>query len=174
MMDINLITVIIALVSVIITIWSVIRQTKDTHFSLGTQILLDLEKEFNTDGIKKEGLSLIRKYSKLHPGQHLTISEFSESSSVFDFFETIGILLRKRVLDIELVCSSFYYWIVLLWELAEIDIKSWRETHNDDTYWKDCCYLYNRLVKFDAHYRKIPIGKLSETELKNFIKELSD
>lgn len=173
-MDINQLTVVIALVSVIVTMWAILSQTRDTHFSLGMQILRDLENQFNTSGAKKQCIKLAGEYSKLKKGKLLLPSTFSENSSVFDFFETVGILLRRRVLDVELVYSTFYYWFVPLWELAESDIKAWHNRHGDNSYWIDCSYLYNRLVKYDARQRKIPVRKMSRAELNNYLKELSE
>lgn len=173
-MDLNLLTIIIALLGVIITIWSVIRQANDTHLSLGVQIFRDLENEFNTDGAKKQCIQLANQYSILKKSKSLPIKIFSENSGVFDFFETVGILTRRRVLDIELVYSNYYYWFIPLWELAESDIKAWRKRHNDETYWRDCDNLYKRLVTYDARLRKIPVRKLSYKELENFMKELKE
>ena len=173
-MEINQWTVVIALMSVIITMWAVLRQTWDTHISLGTQILRDLENQFISTGSKKQCSKLARQYSKLRKGKLLPPSIFSEYSNVFDFFETIGILLRRRVLDIELVDSSFYYWFAPLWELAEPDIKAWRNKHDDNSYWEDCSYLYDQLVRYDARKRKIPVRKMSHAELDNFLKEISE
>ena len=172
-MDLNQLTVVIALTSVIVTMWAVLRQTRDTHLSLGTQILRDLENQFSASGIKKQCGKFARQYTKLRGRKLLSPNKFSENSSVFDFFETVGILLRRRVLDIELVESSFSYWFVPLWELAERDIEAWRKKHENHGYWRDCGYLYARLVRYEARQRKIPARKMSRAELDNFLKDLS-
>lgn len=173
-MDINLITVVISLVSVIITLWAVIRQTRDNHFSLGVQTLRDLDKEFDNKGIRRLCIELVNHYSKLKSGKRLSPAIFSDYTTVFDFFETIGLLLRRRALDIELVHSSFSYWVIPIWELAEPDIKVWRERNDDNAYYMDFNYLYKNLVKYDARLRKISVRKMTNQELKDFMKGLSE
>ena len=161
-------------IGLLIAIWAVWHQSRDTHTSLGVQILRDLEKEFISGGTKRQCIRLATHYLRTKRRRPRSTAAFSRDSSVFDFFESVGLLLRRGVLDMEMVYSSFYYWFVPLWELAEPEVVAWRHAHDDSTYWRDCERMYDHLVKHDARQRGIAVMKKTPAEQAIFLKELSE
>jgi hypothetical protein len=166
--------VILSLIVVIVAIIAFLRQTRDTHLSLGVQLLRELERDFDAKEMRKKRSALSKLYLKQKPGKLLPGSSFGDHSELFDFFTTVGLLLKRGVLDVEFVWMSFYYWFVRHWELSEADIQAWRKQEGDPTYWEECDYLYQQLVHYDAKRRGVPVQRQTPEGLKRFIKEQSD
>lgn len=166
--------VIVAFLGLIVAFVAFLRQTRDTHLSLGVQLLRELERDFDAKEMRKNRSALAKLYLKQKPGKPLSGSTFGDHSEVFDFFTTVGLLLKRGVLDVEFVWTSFYYWFVRYWELSEADVQAWRKQEGDPTYWEECDYLYEQLVRYDAKRRQIPVRRQPPEELMRFIKEQSD
>jgi hypothetical protein len=166
--------VIVSMIGVIVAIIAFWKQTRDTHTSLGVQLLRAFEKDFDSPEMRKDRSALARLYRKHRLGTPLSGSLFGDHSQIFDFFTTVGMLLKRGVLDVEFVWTSFYYWFVRHWEVSEVDIRAWRIKAGDETYWEECDYLYKRLVRYGAGRRGIPAQRQTPDELIRFIKEQSD
>jgi hypothetical protein len=166
--------VIVAFLGLIVAFVAFLQQTRDTHLSLGVQLLRELEREFDSKEMRKNRSGLAKLYLKQKLGKPMPGSSFGDHSELFDFFTTIGLLLKRGVLDVEFVWTSFYYWFVRHWEISEPDIQAWRKQEADPTYWEECDYLYQQLVRYDAKRRGIPVQRQGPEELMRFIKEQSD
>jgi hypothetical protein len=166
--------VIVSSTGVIVAIVAFLRQTRDTHLSLGVQLLRELERDFDGKEMRKNRSALAKLYLKQKPGKPLPGPSFGDHSELFDFFTTVGLLLKRGVLDVEFVWTSFCYWFVRHWEVSEADIRAWRKQEGDETYWEECDYLYQELVRYDAKRRGIPERRQTPEELKRFIIEQSD
>jgi hypothetical protein len=164
----------VALISVIVALIAFLRQTRDTHLTLGVQLLRELEGDFDCDEMRAYRSALAKLYLKQKPGKPLSGSAFGDHSQIFDFFTTVGLLLKRGVLDTEFVWTSFSYWFIRYWEVSEADVRAWRKQEADPTYWEDCDYLYRELVRYDANRRGIPARRETPEELARFIKEQSD
>ena len=166
--------VIASFIGVIVAVIVFLQQTRDTHLSLGVQLLRELERDFDSMEMRKNRSALAKLYLKQKLGKPLPGSSFGDHSELFDFFTTVGLLLKRGVLDVEFVWTSFYYWFVRNWEVSEADIQAWRKQEGDPTYWEECDYLYKQLVRYDAKRRGVPVQRQTPEELKRFIKEQSD
>lgn len=70
-----------------------------------------------------------------------------DAEDVFDFFETVGLFTRRRVLDEEIVHSFFFHWINLYWIAGKDHIaKKQRDTTSA---WKDFGELYLKVLKIE-------------------------
>lgn len=166
--------VIASFLGVIVAVAAFLQQTRDTHLSLGVQLLRELERDFDSKEMRKNRSALAKLYVKQKLGKPLPGSSFGDHSELFDFFATIGLLLKRGVLDVEFVWTSFYYWVIRHWEISDQDIQAWRKQEEDPTYWEECEYLYQRLARYDAKRRGVPVQRQTPEELKRFIKEQSD
>jgi hypothetical protein len=158
-------------VGVIVAIIAFINQNRDTHLTLGVQLLRDFERQFEGEGIRECRIELANHYLKTPAGDTLPQDVFLDNASPFDFFETIGVLLRRNVLDMEFVWTSFYYWVVHYWEIAEADINAFRKLQDDKTYYNECEYLYLRLIEYDARRTKKQHQRFSQEEHVRFLNQ---
>ena len=69
---------------------------------------------------------------------------YTEVDDVFDFFETLGMLVKRGALDEQMVWSSFSYWILNYWWAAREHISKKRQ--EDRTVWSYFAWLYKRMT----------------------------
>jgi hypothetical protein len=70
-----------------------------------------------------------------------------EAQYVLNFFETIGLLVRRGYLDADDVWSSFAYWMFNVYADLREDIE--QEQRDDETYFGDFCSLIETLRKIE-------------------------
>lgn len=70
-----------------------------------------------------------------------------EAQKILDFFETVGLLVRRGYLDAEDVWSSFGYWMFNIYADFRDDIE--QEQRLDKNYYRDSCDLLTRLHKIE-------------------------
>lgn len=91
---------------------------------------------------------------------------------VLDFFETLGLLVRRRAVDEELAWNSFSYWLLRYAALAPDQIKARRRSESDWTYYEEFEHLAERLTQFEAGKRNLPERPaLSKALLASFLTE---
>jgi len=73
--------------------------------------------------------------------------EWSDFMVVASFFEGIGILLHKKLIDIEMADDLFSYSIKTIWEKIREVVKAVRKHHNAPQIYEWFEYLYNELQK---------------------------
>ena len=80
---------------------------------------------------------------------------------VLDFFDTVAMLLRRRVLDKQLVWHQFYDWAVYYWFASEGYVRSVQSDESRTT-WKDIQSLVPTLMKHEGQSRPPRDEKLQE------------
>jgi hypothetical protein len=71
----------------------------------------------------------------------------AEAQEILNFFETIGLLVRRGYLDVDDVWSSFSYWMFNVYADFRDDIE--QEQKDDDHYYQDFCALIELLRKIE-------------------------
>lgn len=71
------------------------------------------------------------------------------SIMMFTFFDSVGHLVKKQLLDIDLLNETFAMAIIVLWRRFESIIKGDREYFQSPIMWEDFEYIYNELSKRD-------------------------
>lgn len=72
----------------------------------------------------------------------------SEAQDLLNFFETIGLLVRRKFLDTHDVWDCLSYWMFNIYADFREDIE--QEQRNDESYFRDFCKLIERLRKIEA------------------------
>ncbi len=117
-------------------IWYQIRATKKVS---AADFLLKLDQEFNgkfTKYRKKLADDIKQKNSEI-------------DFKIPDFFETIGLLLRHKVVPVEFVWQIFGDWVKNYWILIEPYIKEVRKKTKDETFYTEFEYLNTRMTEID-------------------------
>jgi hypothetical protein len=94
-LDFNSIAVIAALVALILTYF----QLKQFRFAHGVDLIFDLDRQFQTPDLLNA-----RRLSATALKNHESTEEIDE---VLDFFESIGILVRRNAVDVEIASSCW-------------------------------------------------------------------
>jgi len=80
--------------------------------------------------------------------------EWSDFIVVAAFFEGIGILLCRKLIDIGLVDDLFSYSIKTIWEKIKEVVEAVRKHHNAPQIWEWFEYLYNEMKKREQQLAK--------------------
>ena len=119
-------------------------------------VILKLDQRFNEALLskrKKAALSL-----KNGPQDH-----DADIEDVLDFFETLGLLIRRHALDRKVVWHTFFYWIHGYYRFArEFIAKQQSESPNRYTEFK---YLHERARQIETRRH----GPLNENEWDDFL-----
>lgn len=132
------------------------------RLSVGGEWLLKLEEQWNGDDFCEERAKAARALSEGHSSDHV--------ENVFDFFDTVGLLVRRGLLDVEMVWSVFFYWLNRYAEAGKSILED--ETHEDPEQWRDFRELWEVLRAFEttknANTSELD---LSDDDLKQFYEE---
>jgi len=89
----------------------------------------------------------------------LTLCPFTDE--VFDFFDTVGLLVRRRVLDVEMAWSVFYYWVKGYGDAGEKYIADKKGEYGSKT-WEDFEYLCNKMKKLEGRDTQMTDGEIKD------------
>lgn len=155
-MDINsLISVITATTStlaIVIAVLSVWNETRQGNKALGATVLRDFEKEFVSEDFKRERYTLAKFLYNRKPNQILP----PDKVSVLDFFDTVGIYLKRNILDTEITWNTYFYWVGHYYFLCKDDVLAVEKRNGGVLYLENLKYLYTSLYKHGRRYKKLP------------------
>jgi len=155
-----------SLIAAIATIYGICKTTKTQKEVASVDILLRYENKFESKKMRKhrKGLaSTILNDSKDFVTQ-------GEHESVLDFFESIGMLMRKKYLDPESIWVSFGYYIIRWRKVCQNYINHIRTVHHDNTLYEEFEYLADKICKIEEKKRN-GMNSISKEELDNFLRE---
>ena len=102
MEKISVIALLVTSIAVIVSIVALILQLRRSKFALSVELLQKLDERFNCPDFYKKRKAAI---------ESIKSKTFSDIHEILDFFETIGLLLKRGAVDKEMVWSTFYWWI---------------------------------------------------------------
>jgi hypothetical protein len=143
---------------------AVIVGSRSARFSLGMDLLIKLDDRFQAPAMQRQ-----RRTSALA----LLAGRPAESEDVLDFFEMIGMLVRRRTLDSHLVWHIFFHWINGYVSAASEHIATVR--NSNPTIWQDLTYLRRKLVLIEKRERRCADSdiQLSMAAVRGFLEEES-
>jgi hypothetical protein len=87
-------------------------------------------------------------FKQKYPTSTFATSEASTSYTMYCyFFEKVGLLLHRKLIDIELVDDLFSIAITASWEKVRPIVEGRRKEWNTPQYWEWFEYLYNEMKK---------------------------
>ena len=137
----TLVLAISTVILVVITLsvgWAQIKANRNVS---GLQILLRLEDKY-------EGREFLEVRSRLSMQLHsLGVPVPQDAETILDFFETLGHLSRRKLVDQELVQNNFSIPILCYWSALESYIQTRRGRYNDLTIYDQAEWLYHATLK---------------------------
>jgi len=139
-------------------------QIHRSRASFRVELILKLDDRFNSKDFRQLRIKAVKSILK---------NNFKDTEEIFDFFETVGLLLRKGTLDKEMVWNTFFYWIHHYWIIGSEYITDQRR--DDPTTWEDFNYLHEQVIKVEKRRTKASDSELllSSDDIKEFIKDES-
>ena len=154
-MSIKLLLNIAPALGVLVAAIALYYQILRSRFSMNLDLVLKLDERFNAADFKnirsKASSLLLTKRTK---------NNLKRAEDVFDFFETLGYMVKHKALDKNIVWHTFYYWVHGYWSIGKDYILSSRQEESDKSIWEDFEWLHNELLKIERVK-----GKKSECEL---------
>jgi hypothetical protein len=138
------------------------RQTDDAHANLCLQNHLTFTARFDSPAMQRDRRSL---------AEHFLSSRPEIPERVLDFFEDIGLFLRRGYLDEELAWDTFGFYTVRWWAVCKGYILEERRRQNDSTLFTDFEDLAKRFLTRDA---KAGLTEATPSDLQQFLKDERD
>jgi hypothetical protein len=99
----------------------------------------------------------------------------NELETILDFFEVLGVLVRKHAVDEYLVWNSFSYWILRYADLASDQIVERRNAESDPTDYEEFDRLVKCMKQIEIRERKLKVlPSFSREQLDTFVSEEID
>lgn len=117
---------------------------------------------------ESEEMKKFRKVVSERYGQNMLQIGMAEGG-VLGFFEDIGIFLKRRALDAEIVWDNYSYYIEHYWPLLEPNVRRYREQTNSITWFINCERLYGQMLRY-SRKKRIKVKPKTEAEMKKFVR----
>jgi hypothetical protein len=121
-----------------IAVWAVIQENRRSRFALSIDIVLKLDERFDSRELKEARKKTAKSIEAFHE------NTCKDEGGVLEFFTTIGILLRREVLDKEILWRMFFYWVHGYYSSLRAYINHCRK--EDPASFDSLIYLYNELL----------------------------
>ena len=156
--------IIINLAGVIVAILVLWFQIQRSTFSMSVDLTLKLDDRFNSDSFRKQRAKAAKSILK---------SKFKDAEDVFDFFETLGLLVRRRALDKEIAWNTFFHWIHGYWTTCSTYIIE--ERRKNSSVYKEFALLHQTMCDFEMKTNHLNDSDiiLSPEDLKEFLDDES-
>lgn len=164
--DYNAIIALTAVIASITAIYSVRAESKRSTYNLGVNLLFKMNDIFtNQEFLKKRRKAakfLLRKETDFEKWDCLELDD------ILDFFQTIGSLTKKGVIDQTLAWEFFVYWLDFYYVITKEYIE-YCNLSNPGT-WADLVWLYQKFVKTTIKDQRKPYVLPTEKEIIDFLR----
>ncbi|HKT31617.1 MAG TPA: hypothetical protein VJS89_03875 [Gammaproteobacteria bacterium] len=151
---------IIAAIAILISIWRQIAESRRYRLSQSIELLLKLEDRFDSASFRN-----LRKIA----ARSAIEGNFAGLEPILDYFETVGLLLERGVLDEEMIWSTFSNWIL---NYAQIGTQYIAEVQAEDsTLWTYMMRLRDRMDEVQERITHQKYPSLTPDERENFLRE---
>jgi hypothetical protein len=160
------VTAIASWVLVGITFYLISNQIQISKNDLQVRIQLNFEERFESESFIR-----IRKNSS---SQLLMKKGFKGiHEEILNFFESIGMLLRKKYFDEEMAWIGFGYYAIRYWEAYKEYIHAERARVKDDTLYTEFEFLKDQMYAIEMLKRKLTQEeiKIKPEEITDFLSE---
>jgi len=153
MLDIPSISAIVAAIGVIIGVVFAVLQLRDLVKTRQTDLIMRLYSRFGSEGFQKT-------YEKILVGDFRSLHDYREKYgmagwvTVGTFFEGIGVLLYRKLIDIGLVDDLFTSPTKMAWNRMKDSIIEARKEYGQPTIFEWFEYLANEMKKREQQLAK--------------------
>jgi hypothetical protein len=153
MVDIQTVSIGIASASVVAGVLYYIFQIRHQTRMRQTDLIMRLYSRYGSEGFQKTLDKLRQRELK---GFHEYVEKYglAEWVTVGTFFEGIGILLRRKLVDIDLVDDLFTAPLKMAWDIMKDSIIEARREYGQPTIFEWFEYLYNEMQKREQQLTK--------------------
>jgi hypothetical protein len=158
LIDIQTVTVVITGISIIIGVILSLNSRKQELETRQAQLFMQIYNRYNTKDFHKTygATRFIYKWADEHDflqryhvlGGAENLDAFADYNSMNGFFEGIGVLVKKGLIDVDIVYDLFANRIIWYWEEGFGPLATyWRNRIKDPNLYDSMEYLYNEMKK---------------------------
>jgi hypothetical protein len=150
--DVTSFSIIIASASVVIGMILAILQLRDQNMTRQAQLFMGVYEQFNSSETLKWLFRTVDDFEDCEPGTEPAILEDNIESfySVMAFFEGVGVLVRKKLIDVHLVADLISGPTIRLWTSVRDYVELERERLKRPQVWEWTEYLYHEIMKIPS------------------------
>ena len=155
--DIQTVSIAVASASVMVGVFYYILQLRHQSKVRQTDILLRIYSAFGSEGFQKARTKAFnmefKDYNEFVKKYLMSPTGFGDTpenyglTTVCVFYEGIGVLLQRKLIDLGLVEDLFGYDAVHLWERIKPAVEGWRKQFQAPRSMQQFEFLYNELKK---------------------------
>jgi Domain of unknown function (DUF4760) len=157
LVDLTEITTMVAAAGVLVgVVWYILdmrNQTRTRH----TELVMRLYATFSSDEFQDAWANIVNRPREFETYDNLSDVEKKasnrEGNQVCLFFEGIGILLQRKLLDAKMVEDLFGGSVARAWEQVKTDVFKGRKRFNDPTIYYYFEYLYNEMKRREQKHQ---------------------
>ena len=158
---------VLTLVLVGITFWVGSNQTRVTRNVAALQMLMLLNEKYEKLQETRRGISLSILNENKDPSSPLRFAEENYAETLLDFFEMLGHLVRRGLVDRKLTQNNFSIAVLCYWTGLESYVSKIRNKYNNDpTVYEESKWLYDFMLRKEL--QRDPDYKISAPFLKTF------
>jgi hypothetical protein len=143
----NAVAAVGGLVAAVIALVALIVQSRQTGFALGVDLLLKLDERFESAAMLE---------CRRHAARGLLEGRPKDAADVLNFFELVGLLLRRKAIAELMVWHDLSYWVINYYEATSEYIAQCRR--QDANVWSEVAWLYRQMT--DMERRHCGVGHL--------------
>ncbi len=151
-LDVTSVSIVIASASVVIGMILAILQLRDQNKTRQAQLFMGVYEQFSRSETLKWLFRTVDDFEHCEPGKKPAILENDTESfySVMAFFEGVGVLVSKKLIDVHLVADLISGPTIRLWRSVEDYVKSERQRLKRPQVWEWTEYLCSEIVKIPS------------------------
>jgi hypothetical protein len=154
---------------VIVTIWILFEQSMYSRENIKITLFNNLEDTFFNKYVP-DRRTLAQRRLSLSKDKNQIIQ-----NTLMDFFESLGMYLRRGYIDLDLVWEHFCYYTIRWWGATQNIIFNWREEEKDKTLYANFQYLNDKLCKYEMKKRHMRQEEIINDDIINqFLEEESN
>jgi hypothetical protein len=161
-------------IAVTVSLLMIWRQLRLQRYKNMLDVLTYLDQTWSEERLVFARLIVCRAYTEKKGLHDINFRQ----EPLYSFFENIGLLVRKRVLDPDVIWESYSQPIEYYWCMLETSVHNFRAAGHDNTWYTGFEYLYHKCAKISLknsaeNPRKSDdvLQKYASTELKRLRKE---
>jgi hypothetical protein len=148
MLDIPSISAIVAVIGVLVGVALTVLQLRDFVKTRQTDLIMRLYSRFGSEGFQRtEEKVLARAQEALSMREYREKYGIAEWVAVGTFFEGVGVLLYRKLIDISLVDDLFTSPVNMAWDAMKESIVDARKEYGQPTIFEWFEYIHNEMKK---------------------------
>jgi hypothetical protein len=148
-----------------ITLLFIYFQLKAQHSKNMLDTIAVFDDRWNSKEMRNSRKKLCQKYT-----QNDFAHFYDLEGHALDFFEQMGLYLKKGVYNRDVIWEFYSYYIIYYWRIAQNLIEQYRKDERDNTYYVWFEYLYEEMLK-EYENREVEYKPLNRIQIEKFIKD---